>query len=383
MRKTKYVIIFILIISFLFSGCNAKEDQLKDMALAQAVGIDFKDEAYDVSFMIYDLSKARGSSAELSGTLTKVFSGSGKSVPYAITDLTTLMGKTPYYSHNRVVVVGEDMAKEGLSTVFDFLYRNAEMRPYVLVAIARGGADEVLGADFGEALNPAEEIQNVITVGAYYSYAPQIEIIDIAIATLEKTSDSYLPIVEIVKEEDSELVKASGTAVFDKKMKLVGELSDEETKGLLWINDKIQYGTLVCETSTQDMVSAEIIDASTDVDVFIEDGRIKYTIRASCALNIDQVHGKESNSLSRQQMREIEQTYAKTIEEQINGAIEKCLGEYKCDVFRFGKRLWQKYPETYREVSDDWRARFGELEFEIEVKTQVSKTGEEGVDIDE
>lgn len=366
----------------LLSGCNVKEDQLKDMALAQALGIDFKDESYNVSFMVYDLSKNRGSSAELSGTLTKVFKGEGESVPYAITNLTTLVGKKPYYSHNRVVIVGEEMAKEGLSTVFDFLYRNAEMRPYVLVAIARGEAGEILGTDFGETLNPAEEIQNVITVGAYYSYVPQIEIIDIAISTLEKTSDSYLPIIEVVKEGDAELVKANGTAVFN-KMKLVGELDTEETKGLLWINNKVQYGTLVCETSDQNMVSAEIIDANTDVDVSVTDGKIKYTIKATCALNIDQVDGKESNSLSRQQMREIEQTYSLVIKEQINSSLEKCLGEYKSDVFRLGKRLWQKYPEVYREVSDNWREYFGQLEFEIEVKTKVSKTGEEGVDINE
>ena len=382
MRKTKCAIIAVLLVSFLFSGCNVKEDRLKDMALAQALGIDLKDENYDVSFMVYDLSKTRGSSAELSGTLTKVFKGSGESVPYAITNLTTLIGKKPYYSHNRLVIVGEEMAEEGLSTVFDFLYRNSEMRPYVLVAIARGEAGDILGTKFGEALNPAEEIQNVITVGAYYSYVPQIEIIDIAISTLEKTSDSYLPIVEVVKESEDELVKASGTAVFN-KMKLVGELNEEETKGLLWINDKIQYGTLVCETSTQNMVSSEIIDANTDVDVSVENEKIKYTIRVNCALNIDQVDGKESNNLSRRQMEEIERTYSEIIENQINSALQKCLGEYKSDVFRLGKRLWQKYPETYREVSEKWRENFDELDFAIEVKTQVSKTGEEGVDINE
>lgn len=382
MRKTKFFIVVALLISFLFSGCNVKEDRLKDMALAQAVGIDLKDEKYNVSFMVYDLSKTRGSSAELSGTLTKVFKGNGESVPYAITNLTTLIGKKPYYSHNRVIIVGEEMAKEGLSTVFDFLYRNAEIRPYVLVAIARGEAGEILGTEFGEALNPAEEIQNVITVGAYYSYVPEIEIIDIAITTLEKTSDSCLPIVEVVKEGEDELVKANGTAVFS-KMKLVGELNEEETKGMLWLNDQIQYGSLVCETSTQNMVSSEIIEANTDVDVFVEDGKIKYTVKVNCALNIDQVDGKESNNLSRQQMEEIEQTYSKIIENQIKSVLKKSLGEYKSDIFRLGKRLWQKYPEVYRAVSDNWRENFAELDFEIEVKTQVSKTGEEGIDIGE
>lgn len=380
MRKTKCFIIVVVLISVLLSGCNANEDQLKDMALAQALGIDYRDEKYGVSFMIYDLSKTRGSSAELSGTLTRVFNGSGDSVPYAITELTSVIGKKPYYSHNRVVIVGEEMAKEGLSTVFDFLYRNAEMRPYVLVAIARGNADEILGAKLGETLNPAEEIQNVITVGAYYSCVPQTEIVDIAISTLEKTSDSYLPIVELVKEGENDSIKASGTAIFN-KMKLVGELDEEETKGLLWINDEMQYGTLVCETSTQDMVSAEIIDANTVVDVLVENEKIKYTIKVTCALNINQVDGKESNSLNRQQMDEIEQTYSQTIERQIDSALKKCLEEYKSDVFRLGKRLWQKYPEVYRQVSDEWREKLGELSFEIEVKTQVSKTGQEGIDI--
>ena len=372
----------ILVLSVLLSGCNAKEDKLKDMALAQALGIDYKGGEYGVSFMIYDLSKTRGSSAELSGTLTTVFNADGESVPYAITNMTTLIGKKPYYSHNRVVIVGEDMATEGLSTVFDFLYRNAEMRPYVLVAVARGKAEDVLNASFGDALNPAEEIQNVITVGSYYSYVPQIEILDIAISTLEKTSDSYLPIVEAVKDGEDEFVKASGTAVFN-RMKLVGELNEEETKGLLWINDMVEYGTLVCETETQNMVSCEIIDANTEIDVTIEDGQIRYTIKASCALNIDQVDGKESNSLSRQQMREIELAYDEVIKAQISSALQKCLGEYKSDVFRLGRYLFKKYPDVYREVSDSWRDSFDRLGFDIEVVTQVSKTGEEGIDINE
>jgi spore germination protein KC len=192
-----------------------------------------------------------------------------------------------------------------------------------------------------------------------------------------------LPVIELVKEGENELVRASGTAIFDKKMKLVGELNEEETKGLLWINNKVQFGTVVCQTQTQNMVSCEIIDANTEVDVLLEGDKIKYTIQVTCALNIDQVDGKESNALSRQQMQEIEVACAETIRTQISSALQKCLGEYRSDVFRFGKRLWQKYPETYREISDNWRESFELLEFETRVKTQVSKTGEEGIDINE
>ncbi|MBR5272674.1 MAG: Ger(x)C family spore germination protein [Clostridia bacterium] len=373
---------FLVALTLILSGCTSKEDQLKDMALAQGLGIDYKDEKYSVSFMAYDLSKTRGSNSELSGTLTKVFKSIGESVPYAITDITTLMGKKPYYSHNRIVIIGEDMAQEGLQTVFDFLYRNAEMRPYVLVAVARGDAQEILGANLGEVLNPAEEIQNVITVGAYYSYVPEIEIIDIAISTLEKTSDSYLPIVEIVKDGEEEVVKASGTAIFN-NMKLVGELGEQETKGLLWMNDAVQYGTLVCTTSMHNMVSSEIIEGNTDVEVRVENGKIKYDVLVTCMLNVDQVDGKESNSLSREQMREIEVKYVDVIKGQIDSALKKCLVQYGSDVFRLGKRLWQEYPDVYREVSENWRERLAELEFEIEVKVQVSKTGEEGIDIND
>ena len=383
MLEIKRVTATLLVLATLFlSGCNAKEDELKDMALAQGLGIDYTDSEYNVSFMIYDLSKSRGSSAELSGTLTKVFKGSGVSVPYAITNITTMMGKKPYYSHNRVVVIGEDMAREGLQTVFDFLYRNAEVRPYVLVAVARGRAQDILDAKLGDALNPAEEIQNVISVGAYYSYVAEIGIMDIAISTLEKTSDSYLPILELVKDGEDEQIKASGTAIFN-KMKLVGELNEEETKGLLWMNDLVEFGTLVCTTSYHNMVSSEIIEGDTDIEVVVENGRIKYNVLVSCLLNVDQVDGKESNSLSRAQMHEIEQSYVDVIKGQINSALNKCLIEYQSDVFRLGKRLWQSYPETYRQIADTWRDSLADLEFEIDVRVQVSKTGEEGIDINE
>ena len=49
--------------------------------------------------------------------------------------------------------------------------------------------------------------------------------------------------------------------------------------------------------------------------------------------------------------------------------------ELNADVFGFGEALHRKYPKQWKELEKDWDEIFPELEVEIVVETQVSRSG--------
>ena len=136
------------LIVFSLSSCNSADERLKNMAFVQGIGVDFADGEYGVSLMIYDISKTSGSSSQLSGNLTRVFREKSVTIPDAITNTAAVIGKKPFFSHNRVVIIGEKLAAEGIEPLTDVFYKNAEARPYILIAVARGEASEILDANF-------------------------------------------------------------------------------------------------------------------------------------------------------------------------------------------------------------------------------------------
>ena len=368
-----------IFITLAMSGCGGAEEKLKDMAFVQCIGIDYVEEMNEVSLMIYDISKTSGSSSQLSGNLTRVLHEKSTSLPDAVANVSAVVGKKPFFSHNRVVVIGENAAASGIEKIMNAFYKNAEIRPYILIAVARGEASEILGATFGDALNPAQEIQDIIRVGSYYSIVPETELVDIAVQSNDKTSDVYMPIVELHKEGEDEFVRANGIAVF-RQQKLVGELDENESKGLLFVNNKIGFGTLSCETDDGVMVSSEILSSNTDVSVEAKDeDNIMYEIKVRTVMSLAQTD-VSARQLAKGETEIIEEAYAKVIEEQIKGALQKCLTEYKSDVFRFGKMLWKKNPDVYRKVNENWRDRLSDIDFKLDIKVSINGAGEEIID---
>ena len=120
-----------LFIIFLITGCwNYQE--LNEYAIVTGMAIDFKDDKYEVSFLIANGNK----SAEGEQTKTSLLSGEGITIYNAIKDISLASPKELYISHLSVVIVSEEVAREGITNILDYLLREPQSHQnfYLLVS---------------------------------------------------------------------------------------------------------------------------------------------------------------------------------------------------------------------------------------------------------
>ena len=132
----KHKIIFILLI-FLFTGCyNYRE--LNNLAITSAVGIDKKDGKYYVTTQVINTQKM-GSDSTSIGSQSKfvLYETSGDTLQEELRQIVLESPKRIYANHLQLIIVGEEVAKEGVSQIFDFFMRNPESRKQYQMIIAR------------------------------------------------------------------------------------------------------------------------------------------------------------------------------------------------------------------------------------------------------
>ena len=131
----KNKIIFLVVI-FLFTGCyNYRE--INNLAITTAIGIDKKDEKYLLTIQVVNtqkaVSKTSGSSDE---TKFIIYETEGESLQEALRRIVLESPRRLYGNHLQLLVIGEEVAKEGISQIFDFFMRNPESRKQFQMVLA-------------------------------------------------------------------------------------------------------------------------------------------------------------------------------------------------------------------------------------------------------
>ena len=144
--KTKVFII--LLIPFLLCGCF-NYHELENLSICTAMAFDIKDNNYEVSYMVANSRKTDASTKE-GQSQAVVYTGSGKTVSEAIDDLITKIPQPPYISHLETIVVSEDVAKNGVLNILDYLMRHPESRKKFYLVLTK----EVKASDVLKILSP-------------------------------------------------------------------------------------------------------------------------------------------------------------------------------------------------------------------------------------
>ena len=122
--------VFVFFLLLFLTGCwNYKE--LNEYAIVTGMAVDYKDNGYEVSFLI-----ANGNKSEESEAKTSLLTGKGDTIYNAIKNISLVSPKELYISHLSVVIFSEEIARRGLLNVLDFLLRDPQSHQnfYLLLA---------------------------------------------------------------------------------------------------------------------------------------------------------------------------------------------------------------------------------------------------------
>lgn len=142
LKSKALLAISILLLFPLLSACVSRE--LDALSLVTAIGIDKDEAGYMVTYQVLN-PKAVASRKSVNESTFVLFSEKGDDLGENERRVTTQAARMIYFAHVRSVVIGEDVAREGLKEILDYLTRSYGYRSDYYFIIAKGAtANQIL-----------------------------------------------------------------------------------------------------------------------------------------------------------------------------------------------------------------------------------------------
>ena len=289
----------------------------------------------------------------------------------AIREYTHIVCSKLYISHNETFVIGKDIAEKGIREYMDFFVRAKETRPTTTIVISKTTASDVLNVDAKANLLPAININKLVEAQVNNSQAIEANIQVYVSAMLSESMAFVAPMIGIEEQGENKLLSIKGMAVF-KDDKMVGELNEDETRGLLWITGDVKSGA-INTTYNDQIIAIEIKSATTKVSPEIKDEQIIMHIHITEESVLTMQSG-EKNAATKEDLPKISDCVKDVIEDEITMVFERAK-QLGCDIFGLGELLNKYENEQWEKIKDNWDALFKTVQLDIKIKTNIGGAG--------
>ena len=358
------------------SGCMEARE-LSERTIIEAVGIDRENGEYSLIFQQYQPESSE-KTGDASGK-SKPVESRGRSISEAIDQVTHYNGNPVFLGNSTYIVIGEDMAKEGILQELHYFNGENEISPSTMLIIADGSAKDLLTAQAKSEGKGSSIIRDILKQGQKNGVIGECTLLNVMKRLMEDGASPFLPVISNLGDEEESNFKITGMAVFDGE-RLKDVLPIDEAKGILWLNDEIDRALLTVESSSLGILSAEIQESKTRIATALQ-GEVPYfTVDISCSAQLQEVIGSNSaGTLSSQEMNTAELLFQQEIQRLCADAAARCFTENRCDIFRFGSHLKQAQPDYWNQVKNDWAQQMPNCHITVRVRCDLSKTGQQAV----
>lgn len=380
MKKIKILLFLGLI--FMMTGCyNYRE--LNQLAITSAIGIDKKGDDYEVSIQVMNTQK-QGSDNNSSGNQPKfiTYKMKGKTLQEAFRNIVLESPRRLYANHINLMIISEDVAKEGIYDVLDLFFRDSELRKQFSVLISRNAKSY----DVLEILTPLETLNaknitdSLIADNQFLGVSEVITFEQLMNSYLNQRIDLAIPTVEIVGdlkegestenlEESSPKTKAvlGGYSIF-KDDKLIGYLSNKESINLSFVRNKIENTIINYKCDNKNYMAIEVVNSKTEVAA--KKNKPEITIKVSGQANINEINCQVDLTKDKT-ISDLEKAINNEIEKQISSTIKKINKEYNADVYGFEDLFYKKNPKYYKKLKNKYGDQFLN-NIDIKVKSDIN-----------
>ncbi|WP_338450069.1 Ger(x)C family spore germination protein [Niallia oryzisoli] len=386
-RKILIFCIYLSILS-ITTGCWARKE-LNELAIAVAMGIDKVDEQYLITVQIVNPAEIASNKGAGRSTPVIVFQEKGDTIFETLRKMTTNAPRKVYLAHLRMVIFGEELAKEGIRKTLDFFSRDHEFRPDFNIVVAKDSrAEDILKVLTSLEAIPANKLYNTLKTSEKV-WAPSMSV---TFDTLDSklSSEGANPILtSVFKTSDKQSggakqnientdppvrLKYNGLAVF-KDEKLIGWLSEDESKGVNYALGEVKNTIVTFSCPQEGKVSLEVLRTKADLNTSMINGGPMGSIKLNVEANVADVEcaGLDLNKVST--IYDLEKRAEKDIKGLVISSIEAAQKKYQTDIFGFGDTLHRSDPESWKKLKKDWNQRFANIPVTVDVQMKIHHTG--------
>lgn len=372
-RKLYFLLVLLLINATILPGCwNYRE--IEQFAIVAGMAVDKGEQGnYLLTIEIVDMHEG-GREGKIQSERVETY---GETLLDAIRNAIKISAKKLYWGHSEIVVLSQDVAKEGILEILDWLDRDAEPRLSMDLLVSKERtAREVLEAQSITMNIRSYEVNEMLDSQRNLSKASKVEVYEFVSALTGQGISPVLPAVRVTKNQGKNKSELSGTAVF-KKTRFEGFLDEEETKYLLFATDKIKGGLIVLLEDPEDeyaKMALEILRSKTKITPQYSEGKISMALKIKMQVMMDE-HGTQKSFVDGNgNLLQKKKAEAK-VAENIQQLIHKVQKEYDTDIFGFGSIVKADMPAVWKQMGQDWDDIFKDLNVSVEVNIETKNSG--------
>jgi len=384
-RKRFLPFLLILLVSIILTGCWDLKD-INRRVMVVALGLDLAErtetENYEYISMVKltaqvaipeKLSGGAGQPLTIGAEAVWNVSAIGRNVSMCYVNLQQRLQDELFLGHTRVLVISEDLAREGLSRYMNFFRNNPEFRRLSYLLISENKAEDLLNTFPKTANLQAIYLMNLIEDEIQRQTMPDLPFIEIAIRDVTSGVDPIAVLISSDKETGN--IKYSGLAVF-RGDRMVGKLDVEETWSYLQLAEGKLSGLQVVRDVESEIGRLSIVfkDLKRKMRlVLTEKGNFKFECKLSFegiifSQEVPAVYTKEIY------LDQLENRVSTEVKREIETVFYKVQQKYNADIFGFGELVKTYMPEEWKRI-EDWHEEFKKVELELDVETIIRRSG--------
>ena len=347
MKKLNIVCLLVFCISLLLTGC-ATPINLRDRAIVQIMGIDYQSGKYTVHLQEYLPSVSKeGAGGE---NESEFVSADGETVFDAIKNAEAKDGNQVFYGHCRLYIIGSSALKKGIGQITEFMNSNYQLSLNSSVLAADGKAEDILKAKLFTGIAPNISLERIEGSGK----APNTTVIDLLRDMYNLSGSGVLPLISLADKENAVIERC----VILKDYKSFSTLNDEQTMGLLWLNNKVSDAVMTSEHDGNKL-SVGVVSQSSDLKLTADGVNITLNVKIKAKGNVSENAIISSKHVNLKQIEEAEKDIKQMIENEVKAAFRKIVAESRTDAFYLFQRLKKADIELYNKLKekDDWLSK--------------------------
>lgn len=355
--------------------------EVNDLAIVTLVGIDQAAAGVRLTVNVVVPARAQmgpggggGGGGDNRERSTAVYSAEGETIMDALAKVQEQVSRRLFWAHARVLVFGAEYARAGVGPALDFWSRHREPRLLMQVAVTPGQALEFLQAQ--------PELERLLSEAVREITNLRLQLVttvkDFLIALRSPGEHPVAPRFELVPAVPGgpeREVRVTGTAVF-RGDRLVGWLDDAETRGLLWLRDEMETGTVTVDVPGGGKVSLQLIRGKTVVRPEFDGHRLRLVVSIRTEDDIYESSvpldfGKAET------IRVIEGLLARDLRQRIRPVLDRVQREFRVDILKFGDAVRRGAPLLWEaDLQERWAEEFPQVPVDLEITAHVRRTGE-------
>jgi len=375
--KKLTLIALILTLPVTTTGCWDRLE-INDVALVVAMGIDLeKDGQYRFSAQIPlpgQMGGAKGGGGGTGGTKSSyIDSDTGSTLREAAVKMQKRMSRRMIYGHYRVLVIGEDAARNGIGDMLDIVSRWPENRMTAYLVVAKGRALDLLNIQPKLERFSAEAMRELIKVGGFMPFT----IKNIAQATGHVGADPIIPYLGKTKVQDQAKepneIEVFGYAQF-RGNKMVDVFEGDASNGITWLRKRAKP-TFVSVKAKNDKMMFHLNRGKTNIVPTVDaNDHVTFDVHISAKLVLVE-NLSSANIVNEKSFAEITADLKESIKQQVEKAVE-IIQKNETDSGNFGYAVYRKYPRRWEQkYKSKWPEMMRTATFRVHVDAEIARNG--------